>query len=147
MARYTMVATLLVILTAPLAASSADLNPVLQTALRELETAQLQLRLYEQQEYPQKLRRFDREIELAQAHVEFYQGRIAEYEQFERFSTGNPLSLSLEEARLGLLQAELKLDELKDDRAMLIRHHPLRCRLFQLQVEAAQDLVDEARGR
>lgn len=147
MARFAVPTVVLLALVFPLVAISAEPNPVLETALRDLETALLQLRLYKNEEYPQKLRRFDREIELAQAHVEFYEGRVAEYEQFERFSTGNPLSLSLEEARLGLLQAELKLDELQDDRAMLVRHHPLRCRLFQLQVDAAQDLVNEARGR
>ena len=114
-------------------------------AQRSLETAQLRLRLYEREEHPRNLHRLEREIELAKAHVESYRRRVAEYEQFDKFDSSNALFLSLEEARLGLLQAELKLEELAEDRYLLLRHHSARLRLFQLEVDEAAQYLRELR--
>ena len=117
-------------------AGAAELGDV-TAARRALETAQLRLRLYEREEYPRKLHRLERDIELAQAHVESYQRRLREYEQFDKLSYSSPLFLTLERTRLSLRQAELQMEDLQEQRTLLVRHHTARRRLYVLEVEAA----------
>ena len=130
----------LLLLAIPAVPAFAEDGVAVEAARRSLESAQLRLRLYAHEEHPRKLHRLEREIELAQAHVESYRRRVAEYGQFKYSSA---LFYSLEEARLGLLQVELKLDELEEDRHLLLRHHPARLRLFQLEVEDAAQYLEE----
>ena len=119
------------------ATSVAASQEEIAAARRQLETAQLRLRLYERDDHPRALHRLEREIELAQAHVESYQRRVKEYEQFEKLQYSSALFLTLEQTRLALRQAELKLEELQEERFLLLRHHSTRRRLFALEVESA----------
>jgi hypothetical protein len=120
---------------------AAERNRPTAAALRALEMAELRLQLYLHDEHPRKLHRLDRDIELAKAHVASYAQLVKEYEQFKYSSA---LILTLEETRLALRQAELKLEELEEDRALLLRHHPGRRRLYELEVEAAERAVRNA---
>ena len=119
-------------------ACAAEDAAAIVAAGRQLEMAQLRLRLYEREEYPRKLHRLKRDIELAKAHIESYHRRVKEYEQFDKLRYSSPLFLTLEETRLSLRQAELKLEDLEEERSLWVRHHRSRRRLYALEVEAAR---------
>ena len=140
---------LLVFAACPLSISADDavVAAAVADAQRAVEIAQLRLRLYEREEYPKKRRALDRGIELAQAHLDSAKRRVKEYEQFDKFKYSAPLFISLEDARLTVIELELKLQELRQERFLLIRHHSDRCRLYQLEVEAAAAALKALRGK
>jgi hypothetical protein len=110
---------------------------MIAAARRQLELAQLKLRLYERDEYPRQLGNVERAIVMAKAEVESFRRRVREYEQFDKFTNPGPLLTSLEDARLCLVDAELKLRGLDDERFLLIRSRSDRTRIYQLEIEAA----------
>ena len=129
--------SLLALTVLPLTAS-AELQQIRrEAARRDLEAAEIRLRLYVNEEYPRALRRLDREIELAVAHLHSHQRRVVEYQQFDKFEGSNPLFLTLEKARLELLAAEIHLEDLHHERRLLQYNHRDRCRLLELDVAEA----------
>ncbi|MEX2317765.1 MAG: hypothetical protein WD669_11475 [Pirellulales bacterium] len=115
-------------------------------ARRALEMANLELRLYLQVEHPREMRHLDAQIKLAEAEVKAYEERRREYEPFNKFSTGRPLLLPMQSLRLCLLEAELRLDDLRAERNALVRFHSDRWRLLELRALDARAHVVELEG-
>jgi hypothetical protein len=115
-------------------------------ARRALEMANLELRLYLQVEHPREMRHLDAQIKLAEAELKAYEERRREYEPFNKFSTGRPLLLPLQSLRLCLLEAELRVDDLRAERNALIRFHSDRWRLLELRALDARQRVIELEG-
>jgi hypothetical protein len=135
--RTSLFAAIFALIVAPLAAVAGEHDVAIAAARRNLELAQLKLRLYERDEYPRQLGQVERAIEMQRAKIESFRRRVREYEQFDKFSYSGPLFLTLEDARLDVVSAELRLRELEDERFLLIRSRSDRSRLMQLEIEAA----------
>lgn len=105
---------------------------------RQVEIAELRLHLYQNVEHPAEVRRLRTELTMADAEAESLKRLLREYEPFNRFSTGNPLTLTVESTRLALLRAELRRDNTKADLQAMQRHHAQRLRLLQLELQQAQ---------
>jgi hypothetical protein len=134
-------------LIAPRAHAQGDAAGAARAAARRaLETANLELRLYLQVDHPRELRHLDAQIKLAEAEVKAYQERLHEYRPFNKFSTGRPLLVPLQDLRLCLLEAELRLDDLRAERNAVIRFHSDRWRLLELRAYEARARVVELEG-
>jgi hypothetical protein len=140
------------ILTAILATLAVSTNAVAQndanqsarlSARRALEIANYELRQYLQVEYPRERRHLDAEIKLTEAEVQAYQERLREWAPFDKFSTGRPLIVSIQNMRLCLLEAELRLKDLRAERNNLIRFHSDRWRLLELRAYDARSRIAE----
>lgn len=112
-------------------------------ARRELESAKLELRHYLQVEYPRQRRHLDAQIQLTQAEVQAYQERLREYRPFNKFSTGQALFVTIQDTRICLMDAELRLNDLRAERNNLIRFHSdqwrmLEIRAFQIRARLAE---------
>jgi hypothetical protein len=113
------------------------------SARRALEAANLELRLYLQVDYPREQRHLDSQIKLTEAEIKAYEDRWREYRSFDTFSTGRPLLLPLQDLRLCLLQAQLRLDDLRAERNAQIRFHSDRWRLLELRAFEARSRLAE----
>jgi len=122
-------------------ADGQSLDAVLAEARRALEIAKLELRLYTQVEYPRERRCLDAQIEILAAEVDALTERLREYEKFHRSRTSRPFLTSIQETKLSLLAAELRLKDAREERNTLHRFHPDRSRLFELKVESARARV------
>jgi len=107
-------------------------------ARRELELAKMELRHYVQVEYPRLRRHLDAEIRLTQAEIRNYKARLHEYRPFDRFSTGSPFTITLQELRMCLLAAELRLRDLWAERNALVRYHSDEWRVLEMVVYEAR---------
>jgi hypothetical protein len=112
-------------------------------ARRELLLAKLDLRHYQQVEYPRLKRHLDAQIELTEAEIRVYKERLREYRPFDRFSLGRPLSVTIQELRMCLLEAELRLRDLWAERNALLRFRSDDWRLLELAVHEARLRVAE----
>lgn len=99
----------------------------------EEEIASLEYRLYERVEFPTRIRRLGAEITLAEARIKSLEKLLREYQSFQKFSTGNPLTLTVEETKLALLEAKLQLEGLREERSLLERYKDEQRRLFELR--------------
>jgi hypothetical protein len=100
---------------------------------RELGEANLELRHYLQVEHPRQRRHLDAQIQLTEAEVRALQGRLREYRPFTRFSTGNPLNVTIQHTQMCLLDAELRLADLRAERNNLIRFRSDQWRVLEMQ--------------
>jgi hypothetical protein len=107
-------------------------------ARRELELAKIELRHYVQVEYPRLRRHLDADIRLTEAEIRDYKVRLREYRPFDRFSTGSPFTITLQELRMCLLAAELRLRDLWAERSALVRYHSDEWRARELIVHEAR---------
>jgi hypothetical protein len=112
-------------------------------ARRDLEIAKLELRHYLQVEYPRQKRHLDAQIQLTEAEVRALRDRLREYRPFDRFSTGGALFVTIQDARMCLLDAELRLDDLRAERNHLIRFHSDQWRLLEIRAYEARARVAE----
>ncbi|MEM6797989.1 MAG: hypothetical protein AAF589_00615 [Planctomycetota bacterium] len=128
-----------------LAPSSVLASDAAVDAHRELEIAALKLRLYELTEYPGQIRKLDSAIKLTRAEVEGWERLEREYRSLRKFDRGSALPLTIEQVRLDLLAAELRLDDLKAQRLAAQRAHQLKQRLLRLSVEQAAARVKAAK--
>ena len=112
-------------------------------ARHELLLAKLDLRHYHQVEYPRLKRHLDAQIELTEAEIRVYKERLREYRPFDRFSLGRPLSVTIQELRMCLLEAELRLRDLWAERNALVRFRSDDWRLLELTVHEARLRVAE----
>jgi hypothetical protein len=69
-----------------------------------------------------RLRQLDRQIQRADAQAKSLERLLAEYQSFQKFSIGNPLTLTVEETKLQLLDAKLLAEELREERSQLSRY-------------------------
>jgi hypothetical protein len=107
-------------------------------ARRALERAKIELRLYVQVEYPREQRRLDAQIELTRAQIDVYRQRLRDCRPFDRFSTGGALTGPIQDLKLCLLEAELRLNDLQAERDALVRFHSDQWRLLELRVYEAR---------
>ena len=114
-------------------------DAAIAAARRQLELAQLKLRLYERDEYPRQLGQVERAIEMQRAKVESFRRRVARVRAVRQLQYSAPLFTTLEDARLDVVAAELRLRELEDERFLLIRSRSDRSRMMQLEIEAAAE--------
>jgi hypothetical protein len=112
-------------------------------ARRALEKAKIELRLYEQVEYPRERRRLDAEIRLTEAEIAIFRQRVRDCRPFDRFSTGGAVTGPLQDLKLSVLEAELRLNDLRAERNALIRFHSDQYRLLELDVYEARVRVAE----
>jgi hypothetical protein len=112
-------------------------------ARRELMLAKLELRHYQQVEYPRLRRHLQAQIDLTEAEIRAYKRQLHEYRPFSRFSVGQPFTVTIEEIRLCLLEAELRLRDLWAERNALIRFHSDDWRVLEMKVHEARIRVAE----
>jgi hypothetical protein len=138
------------------AACAQDENyaEVRAAARRELILAKMELRHYQLVEYPRLRRHLQAQIDLTEAEIRDYKEQLHEYGPFDRFSVGRPFTITLQELRMCLYAAELRLRDLWAERNALIRFHSDDWRLLEMKVydarlrvaeiEAAQEAVAAA---
>lgn len=128
----------------------AQQEPTLQervAARRDLDQAKLELRQYWQIEYPRQRRQLDAAIELTRTEIDNYNVQLREYWPFTRFSTGQPFLLTLQNLRMCLKEAELRLNDLIAERNNLVRFHADQFRVLESQVYEARLRVAEIEAR
>jgi hypothetical protein len=103
------------------------------TLRRELESAKLDLRHYLQVEYPRQRRHLDAQIQLTEAEVRALKDRLRGYRPFSKFPTGNALMVTVQHAQMCLLDAELRLADLRAERNNLIRFHSDEWRVLEMR--------------
>lgn len=113
------------------------------SARRDLELAKMELRHYWQVEYPRQQRHLNAAIDLTQAEIRDYQERLRAYRPFTRFSTGDPFMITIQDTRMCLREAELRLRDLWAERNALVRYHADQFRELELQVHEARLRVIE----
>jgi hypothetical protein len=109
----------------------------------ELESAKLELRHYLQIEHPRQRRHLDAQIQLTQEEVRSLQERLREYRPFDKFSTGRALVVTIQHTRMCLLDAELRLNDLRAERNNLTRFHSDQWRILELRAYHARSRLAE----
>ena len=116
----------------------ARLASAIDEARRQIDLAQLRLRVYERVEYPRRLRQLNAEIALVAAEVERNRVLLAEYQRISRNTIPDPLIVTRQATELALLAGELKLRDLREENHLLARGFDEECRFRQLEVESAR---------
>jgi hypothetical protein len=134
-----------VICSAPLAvcAQTTSYAQERAAARRELYLAKVDFRNYWQIEYPRIRRQLDAQIDLTEAEVRIYKERLRLYRPFDRFSTGSAVAWSLQDMRMCLMEAELRLRDLWAERNNLVRFRTAEWRDLELRVHDARVRVAE----
>jgi len=112
-------------------------------ARHDLTLAKMELRHYWQVEYPRLRRHLQAQIDLTEAEIRAYKRQLREYRPFSSFSLGQPFTVTIEEIRLCLLEAELRLRDLWAERNALVRFHSDDWRALEMKVHAARLRVAE----
>jgi hypothetical protein len=107
-------------------------------ARRELHLAKIDLRNYWQIEYPRIRRQLNAQIDLTEAEVRIYRERLRLFRPFDRFSTGSAVAWSLQDLRMCLMEAELRLRDLWAERNNLVRFRTAEWRELELRVHDAR---------
>jgi hypothetical protein len=105
--------------------------------------AKMELRHYWQVEYPRLRRHLQAQIDLTEAEIRAYKRQLREYRPFSSFTLGQPFTVTIEELRLCLLEAELRLRDLWAERNALVRYHSDDWRVLEMKVHAARLRVAE----
>jgi hypothetical protein len=113
------------------------------SARRDLYLAKVDLRNYWQIEYPRIRRQLNAQIDLTEAEVRIYKERLRLFRPFDRFSTGSAVTWSLQDLRMCLMEAELRLRDLWAERNNLVRFRTAEWRELELRVHDARVLVAE----
>lgn len=93
-------------------------------------------RLYDQVDYRLQLQKLDSQIKLGQAQLEASRERSRIYHKY--FGRTPALLLTRQNARLNVLEQELKLKELRNEKLLLIRHRADKVRYRQLILEQGE---------
>jgi hypothetical protein len=112
-------------------------------ARRELYLAKVDFRNYWQIEYPRIRRQLDAQIDLTEAEVRVYKERLRLFRPFDRFSTGSAVAWSLQDMRMCLMEAELRLRDLWAERNNLVRFRTPEWRELELRLHDARVRVAE----
>jgi hypothetical protein len=111
-------------------------------AERNLELAELRLLRFDRIDYPLAQKRLENEIEMTKAEIDSRKRRIAEYDRFNHSAYSSPFFYTLEENRLALKDAELRLDMLLRERCLRVQYKGTMRRIRELEVEQSRDWVD-----
>lgn len=114
------------------------------SAYRSLERAALEQRYYRRVEHPNQVRTLKAEIKFSAARVDALRRINTSYRPFTRFSTGNPLTLTVERTRLDLLREEIYLRELREQLRLEYRFHRMRMQNYSHQIQASAALLSQA---
>jgi len=117
--------------------SLAELRQAARAAGYAVERAEMKLRHFRLYEFPAELERIEDELELAEIRREAYRRRVAHFEPYQRIKYGNPFAVSLEAARLKLLETEQQIDRLQQARRRLWRTRGDRIRLLEIELRVA----------
>jgi hypothetical protein len=96
------------------------------------------LRNYSQVEYPRQQRELNAAIELTDMEVRDLQARLRAYGPYGHFSGGVPFMVTLQNTRMCLRDAELRLNDLRAERNNLVRFHSDRYRELELRIYEAR---------
>ena len=124
---------------APKAQGLSARDLLVREAARDVEIERLKLMLYERISFPTRIRKLEGDIKLAEAEVASFKRRVAEYRQFTKFKYSNPLFISRENAKLQLLEAQIRLKNLKEEKVLLCRFKTTSLRLKELELDRARD--------
>jgi hypothetical protein len=126
-------------------ATAQEASPVAErlSARRDLELAKIELRHYWHIEYPRQQRHLNAAIELTRAEIRDLEARLRAYRPFTRFSTGDPFMVTIQNTRMCLREAELRLRDLWAERNALVRYHSDEYRALELRVHEARLRVVE----
>lgn len=113
------------------------------SARRELEIAQMELRHYWQVEYPRKQRHLNAAIELTEAEIRDYKAQLRDWEPYNRFTYGSAFLITVQNTRMCLRDAELRLRDVWAERNALVRFHSDQWRLLEMRVFDARLRVAE----
>ena len=119
-------------------ARAADSSATVDAARRDNEIAELALRRYVVVDYPTQRTHLESQITMAHAEIQFQRRLVREYERMSRGKSSRPFLVTLEDARLALLAAELRHGHLSEQKSNLGKFHRDQCRLFELHIEAAR---------
>ena len=106
-------------------------------AQRDVEIAQLELRRYLNVEYPSQRDHLETQLTLAAAEIAIQEDLVREYERMSRGKTSRPFLVTLSDARIALLGAQLSYQRHCDALSRLKKFHGDQCRLLELRLEAA----------
>jgi hypothetical protein len=130
-----------------MAAAADDSSAAERADLRcQLAEAKAAARYYWQVDYPQLQRDLNAAIELTEAEVKAYKLQLHEYEPFDRFSIGRPLYMPIQDMKICKLEAELRLDRLRQQRNALIRFHSDQGYLLDQRVAEIRARLVELEG-
>jgi len=73
-------------------------------------------------EYPRQLQTLDDLIRLRKAEIASLERRLKEWEPLDRFDTGRALMVTIENTRLVLLQSQIELRQLEQQRFNMARY-------------------------
>lgn len=124
-------------------AQSSSVEAECLAARQELRAAKLAFHDYWQIEYPRIRRQLEAQIRLTEAEIRTYKERIRLYRPFDRFSTGSAVTLPLQDLRMCLLDAELRLRDLWAERNSFIRFRTPEWRELENRLHAARLRVAE----
>jgi hypothetical protein len=125
----------------PVSAEDAAYEQARLEARRELHLAKSEFVAYSQIEYPRLRRQLDAEIEFADAEARALRERLRWYRSFDRLWYRDMTEVSLQNLRLCLLDAELRLRNLLAERANLSRFRTYEWRFLELRVGDARRRV------
>ena len=130
-----------------LAVAADDPSAAARAELRcELAEAKAAARYYWQVDYPQQQQDLNAAIELTEAEVKAYKLQLRQYEPFNQFSIGAPLYMPVQGMKICKLEAELRLDRLRQQRNALIRFHSDQGYLLDQRVAAIRAQLVELEG-
>lgn len=130
--------------------SSVQADPYLEAiraAQYELEAAKLAYRMYRNVEYPQESRALQASIDLMEEDLKFRRHREEVYRSFNKFQNGNPLPVSAHYNRMGRLQEEQQVKELRRTQSGRMRYRSDKLRLMEMRIYAAHARLQELLGR
>jgi hypothetical protein len=110
---------------------------LLRSAQRDLELAEIRLRRFENVEFPLSLRKLQSRIRLLSAEVPVWERRIREYKDLDKFVGSSGVLITLDDARLTLLQVRTELEDLEHERRVVQDGYSDQRRLLALEVEVA----------
>ena len=117
----------------------------ISAAKRDLEAAQLELKLYRNVEFPLRMRRLKSEIKLVKAELDWLERRVENFERRIRKHNSDPrfhaFFHAMEKDRLAALKTKLRLKELREERLLLCKFDKDHRRLHELKVDAALDTL------
>ena len=108
--------------------------PELVEAYYALQSARLQVHEYQFVTLPATRRALDQEQRLAQAEIQILSGRLRDYRPFLRVGQYSPVRTAAESHQLSLLAAEGRLQQLQDERIVLMRSSRKQYTLLNLEV-------------
>jgi len=100
---------------------------------------ELGARLFHEVDYTRKLRKLDSEIKLAKLDIENGRQTVYEYEKYFRYTSA--LLLSRQQAKRDLLDAELRLKRLRQEKLLALRHRADQVRYRKLLLTAGKETL------